>query len=133
MTFEMTLRGQSFYAVETSTCHFGFDGVKQIRKELGINVPIEKIDSKITAVEYDVTLVVDEDLARKSGRFNKSSRIVINCPAKWGNRFLKQVVSSVTDEATGEITSATLEWQFDKEEFLKWWESNDFPTEIEDE
>ena len=135
MTFELTIIGRDGYAIEAESTTFGFDGVKQIRNELGVNVQLDVIDDEISIIDCNAFITVPEDIVKKSGLFNKSSKLTISCPPRWGNMFLKTYVSSFKDDTTCSILlgikSATLEWQFDKEEFLKWWENNGFPTEIE--
>jgi len=131
MKFELTLRSEEDYSVHTDSFHFGTSGIDKIRDELKTNLMIERINNYVEWFQQDPLIEVPENLARKSGQFIESSRLRVECPVKWGNQFLKQVVSSKIDDATGEIKSATLKWQFDKDRFLRWWEDNDFPTEIE--
>ncbi len=109
----------------------GLDGVDEIRKFLGLDLDLERIEGRTKSFSVGTLRVhLTEKIARDSGLFKQQNEIKVVVKGKF-DRFCKKTIKFSQDKNTGEIHSAWFEWTLDENAILEAWQKAGFPTEWE--
>lgn len=109
----------------------GLEAVDLIRKTLECELPLDRIHETKDVSDSHVNIELDENTARMSGLFNNSFYETIEVQEGTTlNSCLLPVVVVKRDESTNEIICSYIQYRFDTLTFLKLWESNNYPKEI---
>ena len=130
MKFELGFDGDCF-PINVEARNAGLRDVDQIRKELGVELPLERIRGNVSGLYTSPRIVVSEELARKSGHFQDSYYVRISVKRGALNKFLTEVVRHESNEETGEIKVAWIERKLNEDALLAAWEAAEFPEEWE--
>jgi len=107
---------------------FGLRGVDRIRRELGVELPLDRIDNYVCYIGRSrVVVEIDEETARNSGLFQESAKITVDVPRYSLSRYVESVVESNKDSTTGEIKGARLVLTINKERLLEDWINAGYP------
>ena len=114
----------------------GWEEIDQLRKEAGCDLPLALIGETARRRPLDCyKIAVPEETARKAEIFRKkgtaSVRVYLPREAEEAtDAFFIRASAIERDPETMEVVEAHIEWAFDEEKFLKFWEAAGFPEEI---
>jgi len=131
MKFELSLFAPE-YAVAIPFEDLGIEGVDFVRSELGLDLPIERIEHKSIGLSKNIKIELDEETARESGRFQNSNLVEITFEEKGAlNKFCNKSVGKKTREDTGEVVSAHVYWVPDAKAIIEAWRVAGFRDSLE--
>jgi len=110
----------------------GFDYLDRVKDELKQVAPdlttAAILDKLYDTRDSDILIELDEKVARRSGRFGKSSRITVRVE-DYVHEFLEIRYTLARDERSGAINMVLPEWRLNAEEFLSVWAKMGYPLE----
>lgn len=134
MVFKVTfLTKRSFgSAIDVESKDTGTKGVDKIRRDLGLQLPLERIASQIKFLRANPEITIEETIARKSTHFEQTNHITVEVEPEALNRYVKQTLYSERSE-TGEIYKAGLFNEIDHDRIIQDWEKDGFPLKLTSE
>lgn len=125
------MRNDGSKLVYIPTHQIGLKMVDKIREETGCNLPLERIDDIVDVAWNDtISIEVPEDMARRSGHFETSSRCIVKITSLRAlNGDYEMVPEIKKDDNTGEILSVKFKWELNEKFLLEQWEAAGFPLE----
>lgn len=100
----------------------GLRHVALIRKELGVELPLYRIEEGTDPIYYSsIQLELTEEQAIEAGRFEEASNVHVTIPAESLNHRIEEVVKWKADQQTGEILTGSITYTFEKEGLVDEW------------
>lgn len=121
--------GSSVTAAFFGSQPIGINDVDIIREKLGISLPLDRIKPRNETLQSFDSIVLSEETARESGLYKDKSHVGVRVPQKMLNQFCDKVAKCTTDEQTGEVLSAWIEYRIDKDAVIEAWRQSGFRTE----
>ena len=132
MEFGISYKSHSGHAIEHPHNVIGTDGIDKIREDLEVALPLDRIRGYTNELRTDVSFSVIERIARESGLFRNTDRIVVQVMPKQLNEFAHLETHCDRNGDTGEVTKAWLTWVVDESAILDAWTRDKFPTDWRD-
>lgn len=132
MKFEIKFRATWGNAIRHCPRLAGLTLLGEARRATGVeNLSPDLVDSWIGAFVADPTVEIDEEAARRSGRFLDSCKITVETCHDALTDFASLVPVVSRSDTTGEVTGVIFQWSVtpdDKQRLLSAWEAAGFPA-----
>jgi hypothetical protein len=112
------------YPVRYYSQRFGLTLLNRLRSETKLNIPLHCVDGVIPDLWCNPTIVVDEDYAVESQRFNETSQIDVEVSFNKLTQFV-ELKPQIDCNNEGVIAAKYVPF-LDKEAVLAWWEKAGF-------
>ena len=121
MEFVLRIKSDNYYAVDQKCSTFGYEGLETIRKQLGVNVGLDRVENKIYSLGTDVSITISESTAKGIEHFAEKSKVVVMVPRGYLNSFVEKEMYTNRDISTDEIESCGFKWSVQKQDILQAW------------
>jgi hypothetical protein len=88
---------------------------------------VNRVDNRISEIKEDPVIQINEELARKSGRFITDAMVTCEVTAGYLSRFVFKETWKRRKPETGEIVITGLRYTWREEEILAAWEAAGYP------
>jgi hypothetical protein len=106
-----------------------------IRKELGVNLSLDRIRNQTKGCFFDFISRISEKQAREIGLFSETWRVKVKTPRYFftDEKFFTISLDVRKDEDTGEILLVQPFYKVNEEYLLEWWKETGYKTDFTEE
>ncbi len=137
MNLTVKIRTKPSFVIDMPEHVCGLHALDTIRSKFGTGIMLEQIASSVGALRATAIYVdVDEALARQSELFADVGDVVVTVPDKFLNKFVEEapfLYHTYDGEDEDGSSRYCMQYRVNKEKFLDYWESLNFPVLIEGE
>lgn len=129
MKFVIRFTGEGYYsAIDLPEKRLGLQHLDLARQAVGVPyLAAERVKGKVDGVYENPVVVVTEEQARRSGRFEESYLLEVTVPGGALNKYMHLHAIPRVDETTGEVREVVFAYKLDENELIEDWLSAGAP------